>query len=75
MLADGLRKAFGDSSDPDQGTGAVGADCINHLATAASRSLEQLDTDSIPAGQGTPPLRRHDSDEASESLSEPVIFG
>jgi hypothetical protein len=74
VLAEGLREAFGDPADPDQGTGEAASGCINHLATAASRSLDPLDTDSIPAGQGTPPLRRHDSDESAESWSEPACI-
>lgn len=72
VLAKGLREALGDPDDPDQGTGEVESGCTNNLATAASRSLDQLDTDSIPAGQGTPPLRRNDSDESGESWSEPA---
>ena len=73
VLAEGLREAFGDSADQGRATVAAESGCIMHLATDASRSLDHADTDSYPAGQGTPPCWQCPDDEASDESSEPAF--
>jgi hypothetical protein len=71
VLAEGLREAFCDSADQGRATGAAEAGCIMHIAT--SRSLDYADTDSYPAGQGTPPCWKCPDDESSDESSEPAF--
>jgi len=70
VLAEELHEAFGDSADHGRATDAAEAGCIMHIATAASRSLDHADTDSYPAGQGTPPCWKCPDDELSDESSE-----
>ena len=70
VLAEGLRETFFDSADQGRATGAAESGCNMHIATAASRSLDHADTDSYPAGQGTPPCWKCADDELSDESSE-----